>query len=248
VTGAAMEGAGMEFDIEGRIDACSLPNLIYTACATRETGVLRLRRGDTEKSVYIKQGNIVFAASNDRDDRLGQLLLRAGKVDLESLTSATERSIHDGKRLGTVLVENGWLQPADLVWGVIAQVEEILFSVFEWTSGSYQLRLGELPTKEVITLNVNSADILMRGIRRIDSWYRIQEAIGTLDSVFQQAPGVGLSAFRITLSEDELSLLSSLERPSTLREICRFSPIHDFEVGRILWGFLVTGLIVRSNP
>jgi hypothetical protein len=238
----------MEFDIEGDIDACSLPNLLYTACATRETGVLRLNRGDSEKLVYIRDGNIIFAGSNDRDDRLGQVLLRAAKVDLESLTSATERSIKDGKRLGTVLVENGWLQPQDLVWGVIAQVEEILFSVFEWTSGSYQLRLGDLPTREVITLNVNSADILMRGIRRVDSWYRIQEAIGTLDTVFRQAPGVALSAFKITLSEEELSLLASLDRPSSLREICRFSPIPDFEVGRILWGFLVTGLIVRTNP
>ena len=248
MTAEGAEGSEMEFDIEGRIDACSLPNLIYTACATRETGVLRLHRGESEKSVYIKDGNIVFAGSNDRDDRLGQVLLRTGKVDLESLTSATERSIHDGKRLGTVLVENGWLQAQDLVWGVIAQVEEILFSVFEWTSGSYQLKLGDLPTKEVITLNVNSADILMRGIRRIHSWYRIQEAIGSLDAVFHQAPGVALSAFKITLSEDELSLLASLERPSSLREICHFSPIPDFEVGRVLWGFLVTGQIVRANP
>lgn len=237
----------MEFEIEGQIDATSLPNLIFTATATRETGVLLLRRGQVEKSIYIKDGRIIFAASNDRDDRLGQVLLRAGKVDLEPLLAATEASVQARKRLGTVLVESGALQPEDLVWGVIAQVEEIILSVFEWTSGSYQLHLGDLPTKEVITLNVNTADILLRGIRRIRSWYRIQEAIGSPDSVYRQAPGVELSAFRMTLSEDELSLLASLERPAPIREICRFSPIKDFEVGSILWAFVVTGLIVRVN-
>jgi uncharacterized protein DUF4388 len=176
------------------------------------------------------------------------VLLRAGKVDLEPLLTAGHTSVQEGKRLGTVLVESGALRPEDLVWGVIAQVEELILSVFEWTSGSYQLHLGDLPTKEVITLNVNTADILLRGIRRIRSWYRIQEAIGGLDAVYRQAPGVELSAFRMTLSEEELSLLASLEQPSPLREICRFSPIADFEVGSILWAFLVTGLIVRSNP
>jgi hypothetical protein len=237
----------MDFDIEGSIDATSLPNLIFTACATRETGVLLLRRGQVEKSIYLKDGRIIFGASNDRDDRLGQVLLRANKVSLEKLTDAGDVSLRERKRLGKVLVESGELPPEDLVWGVRAQVEEIILSVFEWTTGSYQLHLGDLPTREVITLNMNTGDILLRGIRRIRSWYRIQEAVGSLDAAFRQAAGVELSAYKMTLSEDELSLLASLERPTTLRDICRFSPIKDFDVGSILWAFLVTGLVVRAN-
>jgi hypothetical protein len=236
----------MSLDLEGTIDATSVPHLIYTACSTRETGILRLRRDEVEKNVYIKDGRLVFATSTDRDDRLGHVLLRNGKIGIERLTEATERSLREGKRLGGVLVESGYLKPADLVQGVVDQVREILLSVFDWTSGSYQVEFGDLPTKEVITLNVNTADLLREGIRRIRSWYRIQEALGGLDAAFRQPEGVERTAARMKLSEDELSLLTSLERPATLRELCRWSPLGDFETGRILWVFLATGLVVRA--
>ena len=69
----------MSFDLEGNIDATTIPNLIFSACSTKETGVLRLTHDEVEKTAYIKDGKLIFATSNDRDDRLGQVLLRGGK-------------------------------------------------------------------------------------------------------------------------------------------------------------------------
>lgn len=237
----------MSFDLEGGIDAIAVPHLIYSACSTRETGVLRLRRGEREKTVYIKEGRLVFATSNDRDDRLGQVLLRAGKIGVEQLAEATEKSLQQGIRLGKALVDAGWLRPEELVQGVIDQVQEILYGIFEWTEGEYQLRLGDLPTSEVITLNVHTEHVLMEGIRRVRSWYRIQEALGGIDVPYRHPPDVDRRAARMKLKEDELSLLISLEQPTTIRELCRWSPLNDFEIGRILWAFLVAGLVVRAG-
>ena len=42
-----------------------------------------------------------------------------------------------------------------------------MLSVFSWTEGSYTLKLGDLPTQELITLKMNTGDIMMDGIRRI---------------------------------------------------------------------------------
>ena len=237
----------MSLDLEGSIDATAVPHLIYSACSTRETGVLRLTRAEVEKTVYIKEGRLIFATSNDRDDRLGQVLLRLGKIGVAQLAEATEKSVQEGQRLGKVLVDSGLLKPEELVHGVVAQVREILFSVFTWTTGSYRLRFGELPTSEVITLNVNTGDVLMEGIRRIRSWYRIQEALGGLDVPYQQPSDVEKLAARMTLTEEEISLLTSLEQPVTLRDLCRWSPMSDFEIARILWAFLVAGLVIRAT-
>ena len=235
----------MNFDLEGSIHATAIPHLIHAACSTRETGILRLT-DQVEKSVYIKEGQIVFATSTDRDDRLGQVLLRSGELSIERLVEATEKSLQEGSRLGKVLVEAGWLEPEELVRGVVGQVREILLSIFSWTSGSYQLVFGELPTRELITLNVNTGDILLEGIRRIHSWYRIHEALGGLDVSYKQRDGIEATTARLTLDELEVALLARLEHPVTLRDLCRWSPMNDFEIGRILWGFLVTGLVVRA--
>ena len=237
----------MSFDLEGKIDATSLPQLIFTACATRETGMLRVQQRRTEKNIYLKEGRMVFATSNDREDRLGPVLLRIGAVTFERLTEATEEALATGTRVGKMLVDRGWLDPSDLVTGVKTQVQEILFSVFQWSSGEYQLRFQELPTKEVITLNMNTPDVMLEGIRRIQSWYRIQEALGGLDTMFRQPQEAEKIALGMKLSEEELSLLTSLERAATLREICGWSPLTDFEVCRTLWAFLVTGLVTRSG-
>lgn len=237
----------MDFDLEGTIDATSVPNLIFSACSTRETGLLRLRREEVEKNVYLKDGRLVFATSNDRDDRLGQVLLRAGLIGAEQLADATETSLRERKRLGGVLVEADALEPEGLVRGVVEQVREILLSVFSWTSGTYQLAFGDLPTREVITLNVNTGDLLMEGIRRIRSWYRIQEALGGLGATFHQPQNVEQTAAKLTLTEEELSLLTSLEHPATLRQIFQWSSLPDFEIGRIIWAFLATGLVVRGT-
>jgi hypothetical protein len=237
----------MSFDLEGKIDGTSLPQLIHTACSTRETGVLRMQKGRTEKNIYLKEGRIVFATSNDRDDRLGPVLLRTGAVSFEKLTDATEEALATGTRVGKMLVDKEWLEPRDLVAGVMAQVREILFSVFQWSSGDYQLRFQELPTKEVITLNVNTPDMMLEGIRRIQSWYRIQEALGGLNTTFHQPDGAEKTALGMKLAQEELSLLTSLERPASLREICAWSTLTDFEVGRTLWAFLVTGLVSRAG-
>ena len=74
----------MNVDLEGTIHPTSLPSLLYSVCASRETGQILLRRdAGPEKNVYLKDGGIIFATSNNRDERLGQMLLRKGVVGVE---------------------------------------------------------------------------------------------------------------------------------------------------------------------
>src|SRR2546427_458583 len=75
---------------EGILSSTAFPGLIYSIMRQRETGVLTLTGDAAEKSVYIKDGRPVFATSNDRDDRLGQILFKAGLVSLEGLMEALE--------------------------------------------------------------------------------------------------------------------------------------------------------------
>ena len=72
---------------EGILSNATFPSLMYSILSHRETGVLTLTGDTAEKSVYIQAGRPVFATSSDREDRLGQVLFRAGKVSLEGLVA-----------------------------------------------------------------------------------------------------------------------------------------------------------------
>src|SRR6266699_6720246 len=113
-------GGGMELQSlvrEGVLSTTTFPGLVYSILSRKETGVLSLTGDTSEKSIYIQSGRPVFATSNDRDDRLGQIFFKTGLVSLEGLMGSLERAAEEGKRLGTVLVEQGLIQPHDLVEG-----------------------------------------------------------------------------------------------------------------------------------
>jgi hypothetical protein len=233
---------------EGILSTTTFPGLIYSILQQRESGVLTLTGEAAEKAVYIQSGRPVFATSNDRDDRVGQIFFKSGQISLESLMSALDASLRGKKRLGTTLVEVGLITPHDLVEGVLAQVRNIVCSLFLWTRGRYRYVPGPLPSDEVITLKLSPGDIILEGIRRIESWDRIWEAVGGLDVEYRTAEGITERAQSLKLSLEEWTLLSNCERPTPLRDLCRVSSMKDFDICRLLWALLTLGIVNRAEP
>lgn len=232
-------------DARGKLAPLTFPSLIHDVCEEADTGVLTITDGDKEKSVFIEKGKIVFARSNDLDDRLGTLLLRRGMITLKSLEDAGRSSQETGQRLGGVLVARGLIRPQDLVEGVRDQVKEIVTSLFLWTKGEYETKFGPLPSKEVITLKMSTGDMVLEGVKRVDSWSRITLAVGDLDTEYQVGPNLEKLTQSMSLSLDEWSFLSQCEGPVTLANLCATSPLKDFEVCRLVWAFSVVGILKR---
>ena len=233
---------------EGILSSTAFPGLIYSIMRQKETGVLTLTGETAEKAVYIHGGRPVFATSNDRDDRLGHVLFKAGLISLENLMDALDQSLRERKRLGTVLVERGLIRPHDLVEGVMTQVRGIVCGLFQWTRGRYRYAPGPLPTEEVITLKLSAGNMILEGIRKIESWDRIWEAVGGLEAEFRMTPGMEELIKDLNLSLDEWTLLSHCERNISLRELCRASTIKDFEICKLLWALLTLGVVNRISP
>jgi two-component system OmpR family response regulator len=232
---------------EGILASATFPALLYSILRRTDTGVLTLTGDTTEKSIYVQDGRPIFATSNDRDDRLGQVLFKTGQVSLDGLMNAVEISVKSGKRLGTVLVEQGLIQPHELVEGVGVQVRSIIHSLFVWTRGRYRYSPGPLPTDEVITLKLSPGDLILEGIRTIESWGRIWEAVGPLEATYRTTERLESLVKDMTLSLEEWSLLSHCEQPVPLKELCRLSPVADFEICRFLWAALTLGVVKRDS-
>jgi hypothetical protein len=232
---------------EGILSSATFPALLYSILGRSDTGVLTLTGETSEKTIYIQAGRPTFATSSDRDDRLGQILFRNGTVTLEALMNAVEKSVGLGKRLGTVLVEEGLIQPHDLVEGVRSQVRHIINSLFVWTRGRYHYSTGALPTEEVITLKLSPGEIILDGIRTIESWGRIWEAVGPLQATYRTTDRLATLVPELSLSLEEWSLLSHCERPTSLKELCRLSPMADFDQCRFLWAALTLGIVHRQS-
>ena len=87
-------------------------------------------------------GRVVYARSTDPDERLGEDLLLRGKISVRQYLEAS-KLIAPGRRLGTILVELGALEPEDLIGAIEHHVKQILLDVFTWTRGEYELVMTE---------------------------------------------------------------------------------------------------------
>jgi hypothetical protein len=222
--------------LKGQIAELPVPDILQHLRLTKSTGILTLVSGGARKALYVKDGQVVFAASNLPNDRLGELLLREGKITVEEY-EASIKAITKGKRQGKVLVEMGALSPKDLWEGVQFQVKEIVYSVFQWDEGQFHFEESTLPEKERITVELDMQDIILAGLRRVDANGRIQSRYPEVDGVLER-----LGDKMPALEPYEVHVLRLIDGERSILDICRESEIGDNETLKLLYAALAAGL------
>jgi hypothetical protein len=231
---------------QGSLASHDFPSLVHSLAEERWTGVLTLTHAGVGRGVTVQEGRMVFASSSSPDDRMGPLLLRRGRITLRQLTAAAAMVV-PGKRLGAVLVEQGVLTPKDLIAAVVEHTQEILYGAFQWTEGHFRLEPGP-PAAEAITLRISTPDVIVEGIRRIDSWTRINAAVGGPDAVYERARAYAETLAAMRLPPGKAALLRGLDAPATVAALCdAYAGLGDFEICRTLWAFRVIGLVRRAD-
>jgi hypothetical protein len=230
---------------QGSLAEHDFPSLVQGLHERRWTGVLTLTNAGVGRSVVVQEGRLVFASSTSRDDRLGELMLRRGRITLRQLMDAGA-AITPGKRLGTVLVESGALPPKDLVRSVVEHTQEIIYGAFLWTEGQYRLEEGG-ESREAIKLNISTPDLIIEGIRRIDSWSRIDRAVGGLGARYDRRADYEARLRNVSLPPEMGAILSGMASAQTVEQICEASTLPDFEVCRTLWAYRVVGVVRRLD-
>lgn len=236
-----------EVPASGRLRDARLPVILTRIQRAKRTGVLVLNRNDQRKSIFIKDGDIIFAASRYQDDWLGEFLLKLGKITLKQYEAASAVTRATKKRLGAVLVEQGVLVPKDLYASVTQQVKEIILSLFTWIDGEYQFEEGALPSQEVITLKMSTANMILEGIRRITDFTRLRGELPSMDSVLQVTADPLVLFQDMKLSETERSVLALFDGRKTLLDVFEASSLPAFDTLKLIHFFHSVGLVEPST-
>jgi hypothetical protein len=231
----------------GDLSETPFPLLLKRLYHSKTTGALHVRAGPHAKQVFVNEGAVVFASSTDRNDRLGEMLLRRGEISLPQFLRCSEAMI-PGKRFGTALLENGVIGPEKLVWAVKNQVKEMVFSMFGLLSGRWSFVPGEDAGEEMITLNINTPDLIKEGIGRMDSIARPLDAFPSLRMSLQLTRAPDEAAAMFSLSPEETPLLEALRIPVELGELCRSSLLKPASLLRLLWVLLILGVVETTGP
>jgi hypothetical protein len=228
---------------QGRLEDKDVPDLVQELSRERWTGMLKLEKGNERLGLTFENGRLVFAAATNPDYRLGPRLLRRGLVTLRQLEDAG-RVIRPGRRLGTVLVEEGILDQKELVRGVLDQTRDIILLAFQWTSGDYRRDPGPAPG-EAITLDMSTPQLILDGISQIEAWSRVERGSGGLAARYAPVPESEGLFKQLTLDVDHTMLLRSIKGVRDVESLLGESMLNHFEACRALWAFRVIGLVRR---
>lgn len=224
--------------LKGQLADVSVPDLLQQLHASAATGILTLVAGGARKALYLKDGRVVFASSNLPNDRLGEILLREGKITVEEY-DASIKAITKGKRQGKALIEMGALGPKDLWEGVQFQVKEIVYSIFNWDEGQFHFEESSLPEKERITVDLDVRDLLLAGLRRVDASGRLQARYPESDALLARVEGEQAG----DLESYEEHVLALVDGERSVLDISRESEIGDNETLKVLYALLCTGAL-----
>jgi tetratricopeptide (TPR) repeat protein len=247
--------------IEGPLKELGLHDVFQLLDLSRKTGMMRVTSHlrNNEGMVAFDRGAIVYAEIRSNPVRIGELLVRAGRIteaELEKAralqTQEREQFAMVPRRLGQILLSMGVLSERDLLKQVEFQVTEVAFELLSWQEGFFSFAEGPLsgvPADAMVKIRTET--VLMEGARRIDEWSRIEGHIPHLGVVPTLAPaheGAAGDMALLDLLPGEWEVLAQVDGDRDVRGIARALARSEFEVARVLFGLVSTGVVALTDP
>lgn len=220
--------------LQGQIEEMGLGATIQALSLNRYRGTLRIESEDAgSQFFFISEGEIVLVRQVQRDPvRLGDLLIRAGKIAESDLQEALARQKTAGKRLGEVLVDMGLVGAEDIDRVIKQKFEEEFLDLFLLDRGRFEFIFGLTPEalfapeEKLERVTLNTSGLMLEAMRRIDEWQGMIKSLGSLDAIYQvkgASIGPKIADYRFEgihlPAASRTALFNAVDGNRTLREI-----------------------------
>lgn len=129
----------------GNLEDLGLGDILQIVSLSRKSGVLVLHSRGREGQIVFRQGQVVRVSSSSLREHLGDVLMRRGLIDLDTLRRALviQKSRKTPVLLGTILSESFSI-PKEAIEDVVkTQIQHMVSSFFGWTEGNFSFELGD---------------------------------------------------------------------------------------------------------
>ena len=150
----------------GSLAERGVPKLLIDLTDGSQTGTLALARGKVRKEIYLRDGRVVAADSNLRQEALGTLLCAKGIIDEPQLAYLLAETKARGHKMGAVLIELGWLTPEEVLQCLAAQVRKRIADCLRWDEGSWAFVPGDTFGDRIIEHDLDVERVIFMGLLR----------------------------------------------------------------------------------
>lgn len=210
----------------------------------QKTGTLVVSNKAVEKKIFFKNGRVISSASNDPREYLGQFLMSHGYMTEPELMKAMQVQAESGILLGKILVMIDVISEEELQRLMRMKAEEAIYDIFLWRDGEFRFIDDELPTQEMIPLQVDVTGIIMEGTRRVDEWQRIrllipnEALVPAVVKAFDEA-----TADKLHFDDAQRTVVGAIDGKRNVADIVLESRSSSFLVAETLYRLVREGFI-----
>lgn len=239
--------------IEGPLRELGVHDVFQLLDLSRKTGMLHVTselRQD-EGRVWFENGRVAHADVRSKPLSVEELLVQAGRVRAEDIERARGfvEQLGGGATPLDVLVQVGAVTARDIERCRRQRLEAAVFDLMEWREGHFSFE--ERPVTDLAEpdhLSVPTESLLMESARRIDEWGRIAGKIPSTAIVPSLAPVSPDHETQLDLLPHEWEVLAMIDGERDLKTIAIAMGREEFEIAKIAYGLVTTGVIEVRQP
>ena len=234
--------------LSGDVSVISIAEVLQLLDLQRQTGALNVFTGETEITLYIRNGRVDFASQRGlrHEFLIGRYLVEDGAIGKDKLKQAIDQRSGPKRLLGETLVQAGLVSTEAVRKSLVRQTSELVYEVVRWKSGRFVFNVGqENLAASKAALAMETSTLVMEGFRRVDEWRLIEGSFDFDDVLYPDAAALE-RLDQSHLTREERNVLASIDGETTIRELVNVMPGSSFEVCKILYQLLNSRLVRRK--
>jgi CheY-like chemotaxis protein len=234
--------------LNGDLKFISIAEILQLLNLQRQNGGLGIFARNQEITLFIRDGNIDFAASHGLRDEflLGRYLVEDGAVTRADLDTVLAKRASD-KRIGESLVELALCTEKHVHAALVRQTSELVYEVVRWNKGRFTFTVSASShAAKKARLGLSTSAVIMEGFRRVDEWRLIEGSFDFDEVLFRDHVAIERLGDASKLTRQERAVLDAINGERTVREIVDEMGGSSFELCKILYQFLNSRLVRRK--
>ena len=231
--------------LEGEISQINLVERLVELWREQFTGAIRFENDGIIKILYFKGGDVLSASTNDRDDSIDEILMRAGKVSREHVKQALAKR-KESETLGDALLNLGFITRKELAWARRVQAVGVIRSISEWEAGSFTIVADYLPKRDEGTL-FPLPQIIVELIVTDQDRGKFEGLLDGGNAVFTRTADFDKVWPVLGLNEDAEVIVAEIDGERNASEIAVVAGKEPFNTYKLLHGLATLGIIARST-
>lgn len=233
--------------ISGNLKTMQLAELLQWLSMGQKVGTLVIEKGppsNVVKRIFFDEGVIISSASTDPGEYLGRFLVSHGYLAEDDVNQAIAKQKEEKQLLGKILVSMNLVQEEDLHQMLRLKAEESIYDVFTWDEGAFEFHDHDLPSENMVRMELDVQWIVLEGTRRTDEWNRIRRVVPSPLCV----PVLVVHLDQLEMEEFDRSIMAWVDDDRTVEEISQGTMTNMFQVSDLLAKQVEAGHLKMVRP